>query len=62
MQTTLNFDIDWNLIKRTHLLAEIINLTKDSKKKDELIKQQNLSLRAYRGWSTKRKVINNRCK
>ena len=47
MQTTLNFEIDWNLIKSTHLKVEIRNL-------ESKLKQANLSLRAYKGWSTKR--------
>ena len=46
----LQFDIDWNLIKRGHLLAEINQLTNK-------VKQQNLSLRAFRGWKTKRKKL-----
>ena len=51
MQTRLNFEIDWNLIKRVHLLAEINQLTNK-------VKEQNLSLRAFKGWATKRKVEN----
>ena len=46
----LQFDIDWNLIKRGHLLAEINQLTNK-------VKEQNLSLRAFRGWRTKRKKL-----
>ena len=44
----LNFNIDWDLIKRTHLIKEIDKLK-------ETVKNQNLSLRAYRGRKTKRK-------
>ena len=38
MQTTLNFEIDWNLIKSTHLLKENIRLNTE-------IEKLNLSLR-----------------
>lgn len=48
MQQKLNFDINWDLIKRGQLIAEINQLTNK-------VKQQNLSLRAYKGWATKRK-------
>ena len=51
----LQFEIDWNLIKSTHLLKENIRLNAE-------IEKLNFRLRAYRGWSTKRKVINNSCK
>ncbi len=52
-QYKLNFEIDWNLIKSTHLQVEIRNL-------ESKLKQANLSLRAYRGWKTKR--VNNKLK
>ena len=55
MQTTLNFEIDWNLIKSTHLLKENIRLNAENQK-------LNFRLRAYKSWSTKRKVINKCCK
>ena len=47
MQTTLNFEIDWNLIKSTHLLKENIRLNAENQK-------LNFRLRAYKGWGTKR--------
>lgn len=49
MQTTLNFNRE--LIIYGHLQAEI-------RLKDKIIKKQSLSLRAYKGWATKR-VKNN---
>ena len=47
MQTTLNFEIDWNLIKSTHILKENIRLNAENQK-------LNFRLRAYKGWRTKR--------
>ena len=47
MQQRLTFEIDWNLIKSTHLLKENIRLNAENQK-------LNFRLRAYRGWSTKR--------
>ena len=47
MQQKLNFEIDWNLIKSTHILKENIRLNAE-------IEKLNFRLRAYKGWSTKR--------
>ena len=49
----LQFEIDWNLIKSTHLLKENIRLNAE-------IEKLNFRLRAYKGWKTKR--VNNKLK
>jgi len=49
MQTTINFNRE--LIIYEHLQADL-------RKAEEKIKKQSLSLRAYKGWKTKRNVKN----
>lgn len=49
----LNFEIDWNLIKRGHLLCDLIKADKKNMELESSLRQANLRLRAYKGWRTK---------
>ena len=50
MQTTINFDIDWNLIKFRHLQLELLRT------ETKLNKALN-SVRTYKGWKKRRKNL-----